>query len=144
MGAGNLRSGTENGGQASVEGRILFVCVGGKVSKHTCKNNTKKSFSSKQGKAFLKFLPKHVGGSYALWYRLKDTWYTCCVCRISTCHYYLVYMRDKKKLWKLEYSQRYNVVRWLSVRVSIILPLCIAVSRPSQWRERSCMQLHMC
>ena len=66
MGAGNLRSGTENGGHVSVEGRILFVCVGGKVSKHTCKNNTKKSFSSKQGKAFLHFLPKHVGGSYAL------------------------------------------------------------------------------
>jgi hypothetical protein len=52
VGAGNLRIGTENGGQASVEGRMLFVCVGGKVSKHTCKNNTKKSISSKQGKAF--------------------------------------------------------------------------------------------
>jgi hypothetical protein len=96
--------------------------------------------ASKQEKYFLNFLPKHVRGSYDLWYRLKNTWYTCCVCRIYTYHYYLVYIRDKKKLWKLVYSQHYNVVRWLSVRVSIILPLCIAVSRPSQWRERSYIQ----
>jgi len=40
----------------------------------------------------------------------------------------------------LEYSQRYNAVRRLSVRVSIIFPLCIAVSRPGQWRERPCIQ----
>ena len=66
-GAGNLRSGSENERLGFCRGPdIVCVCVGGKVSKHTCKNNTKKSFSSKQGKAFLKFLPKHVGGSYAL------------------------------------------------------------------------------
>ena len=52
---------------------IVCMCVGGKVSKHTCKQNG-----------------------------------------------------------KLEYSQRYNVVGRLSVRDSIILPLCIAVSRPGQ------------
>ena len=67
VGAGNLRSGTENGGQASVEGRILFVCVLGERFRNIHAKTIQKShFASKQGKAFLKFLPKHVGGSYAL------------------------------------------------------------------------------
>ena len=66
-GCGNLRSGTENGGQASVEDRILFVCVlGARFRNIHAKTIQKSHFASKQGKAFLKFLPKHVGGSYAL------------------------------------------------------------------------------
>ena len=54
MGAGNLRSGTENGGQASVEGRILFVCLLGAMFRSIHAKTIQKShFLPSKEKLFL-------------------------------------------------------------------------------------------
>ena len=54
MGAGNLRSGTENGGQASVEGRILFVCLlGARFRNIHAKTIQKSHFLPSKEKLFL-------------------------------------------------------------------------------------------
>ena len=56
MGAGNLRSGTENGGQASVEGLILFVCeLGARFRNIHAKTIQKSHFLPSKEKLFLKF-----------------------------------------------------------------------------------------
>lgn len=56
MGAGNLRSGTENGGQASVEGRILFVCLlGARFRIIHAKTIQKSDFLPSKEKFFLDF-----------------------------------------------------------------------------------------
>jgi hypothetical protein len=54
VGAGNLRSGTENGGQASVEGRILFVCLLGAMFRSIHAKTIQKShFLPSKEKLFL-------------------------------------------------------------------------------------------